>query len=69
MSLKAFHIVFITASTLLVFSFGAWSLNQYFSSGRDVSDLAWGLGSIMAGGGLLVYGKFFLKKLKNVEFL
>lgn len=69
MSLKAFHIVFITASVLLVFSFGVWSLTQYFSPDRQPSDLAWGIGSIVAGVGLVIYGKYFLKKLKNVEFL
>ena len=69
MSLKAFHLVFITASMLLLFGFSAWSLNQYFSAGRNAADLAWGAGSIVAGVLLMVYGKYFLKKLKNVEYL
>lgn len=68
MSLKAFHIVFIVASVLLAFGFAAWSFSQYFHS-REALDLAFGIGSLLAGGGLAAYGKYFLKKLKHISYL
>lgn len=68
MSLKAFHLVFITASVLLAFGFGAWSLVGYSDYGRTV-DLVFGIGSIGAGVGLIVYGRYFLRKLKRISYL
>ena len=68
MSLKAFHIVFVTASTLLCIGFSAWSVKQYFTSGR-VSDLVYGIASLIAAVGLVIYGKYFLKKLKHISYL
>jgi len=69
MSLKAFHIIFITASTLLAFGFGAWSLVGYFTASSGRIDLILGLASVSAGIALIVYGKYFLKKLKNISYL
>jgi hypothetical protein len=69
MSLKAFHIVFVTASTLLGFSLGAWALDQYFRQDASTIYLASGVGSIIAGIGMIVYGRYFLKKLKNISYL
>jgi len=68
MSLKALHIVFITCSTLLAFSFGVWELNAYFTN-DSVTDLAAGTLSLVGGVGLIWYGKYFLKKLKNISYL
>ncbi len=68
MSLKAFHIVFVVVSSLLAFGFGAWALNQYLTSG-GTANLAYGIGSLLAGIGLIVYGVIFLKKLKHISFL
>ena len=69
MSLKAFHIVFVTASTLLAFGFGTWALWQFFGNSRAVTDLVMGITSIVAGVALIVYGKYFLKKLKHISYL
>ena len=68
MSLKAFHLVFITASVLLAFVFAAWSLAAY-SDGRRWVDLIFGAGSALTGVGLIVYGRYFLKKLKHISYL
>lgn len=68
MSLKAFHIVFIIASVSLTFGFGVWSLNNYQET-HARADMYWGAGSVVAGLALLVYGSYFLKKLKNVSYL
>jgi hypothetical protein len=69
MSLKAFHIIFVTASTLLAFGFGAWSLAAYFTATGGTLDLILGSASAIAGIALIVYGKYFLKKLKNISYL
>ncbi len=68
MSLKAFHIVFVTVSSLLSFGFGAWSVNQYLTSGGTAS-LVYGIISLLAGIALIIYGVIFLKKLKHISFL
>jgi hypothetical protein len=68
MSLKAFHLVFITAASALAFGFGVWMLRAYQADGTN-ADLAYGVVSLVVGVGLLVYEGFFLKKLKNVSYL
>ena len=68
MSLKAFHIVFIAASTLLAFGFGAWWLDQFFNDGR-LLELLFGILSALAGAALIFYGRYFLKKLKDISYL
>lgn len=68
MSLKAFHIVFVTASVLLAFGIAAWAFVNYAEIRRTI-DLAAGIGSTLAGVGLLVYGRYFLKKLKGISYL
>lgn len=69
MSLKAFHVLFITASSALAFGFGVWMLRDYRGPDGSTSDLLYAIGSLGAGAGLLVYERFFLKKLKNVSYL
>ena len=69
MSLKAFHVVFITVSSLMLFGFGAWMVQAYRGPEGATSDLVWAVGAMLAGASLLVYEGFFLKKLKNVSYL
>jgi hypothetical protein len=69
MSLKAFHVLFITTSSLMLFGFGAWLLRAYRGPEGMASDLAWAVLALTAAVGLLVYEGFFLKKLKNVSYL
>jgi hypothetical protein len=69
MSLKAFHLVFITAATALAFGCAAWGLKAYFSQEGSGADLVFGLGSLATGAGLILYERYFLKKLKNTEKL
>lgn len=68
MSLKAFHVVFIIASILLAFGVGAWELNAYRDGGR-MFDLIFGSCSVLAGAGLIVYGRYFLRKLRHISYL
>ena len=68
MSLKAFHIIFVTASTLLAFGFGAWALHSY-STSKSLLELIMGIVAVVMGVGMIWYGKYFLKKLKNISYL
>lgn len=71
MSLKAFHVVFITAASALAFGFGVWMMREYQSpdGGGTRGDLAWAIASFVTGASLLVYEGFFVKKLKDVSYL
>jgi hypothetical protein len=69
MSLKAFHLIFITASCALAFGCGVWALKDYFSPDGSPWDLVFGLGSLAIGVGLILYERYFLKKLKKVSYL
>lgn len=68
MSLKAFHILFISVSTLFAFGFALWFVRSY--SGTDnFLDLLGAFLAVLSGVGLIIYGIRFLKKLQHVRFL
>ena len=64
MSLKAFHVVFITAATALAAGVAVWA----FSQGQD-SQTWLGMGATLTAAALPVYGWWFLNKMKDVSFL
>ena len=66
MSLKNIHVVFITAATALALVFGAWCFAQWQAEG-DVGMLLGALGSLATAIGLLVYGRWFLIKMKHID--
>lgn len=68
MSLKAVHLIFITAASLLAFGLGWWMLRAYANTGMK-ADQAYGVTSIVIGVALVVYEFIFIKKLKNVSYL
>ncbi|MGP8198128.1 MAG: hypothetical protein ACLQU4_01335 [Limisphaerales bacterium] len=68
MSLKAFHIVFVAASILLTFFMGGWLLHDYLAT-RETAELVVGVLSVLAGFGLIWYGKSVLRKLKHISYL
>jgi hypothetical protein len=68
MSLKAFHIIFIAASILLSFGFAAWCFVEYAEAHRRV-ELISGIVSVIVGVGLIVYGRYVLRKLKHISYL
>ncbi len=68
MSLKSFHIVFVICSVLFTSGFGYWSLQEYQVSGDDLT-LVLCLSSVLAACGLLIYGIWFLKKLRGWSYL
>jgi hypothetical protein len=65
MSLKHIHVVFIAAATALAVVFGAWCYAQWKTEG-DVSMLAGAVGSMATAVGLLVYGRWFLVKMRGM---
>ena len=69
MSLKAFHIIFITVSSALTLGCGIWLLVAGFSADGTKQDIFFGIGSLIGCAALIFYGRYFLKKLKNVSYL
>lgn len=69
MSLKAFHVVFITAASAMSFGVGGWMFKAYRSPEGKPSDLLFAIGFILAGIGLIIYERYFLKKTKNESYL
>ena len=69
MSLKAIHIVFIIASSLMTAFFGYWSWTEFLSPEGSRVHLILGIASIVALAALLDYGKYFLNKLKHISYL
>jgi len=61
MSLKAFHLIFVTLLTALLFGCAAWG----FAAGRPFL----GAFSVVVGILVIIYGIYFLKKLKKISYL
>ncbi len=68
MSLKAFHVVFISLSILLSLGVGGWGIQSFFSDSNDVGILV-GLFFILLGLGLVYYELKFIRKFKHVGYL
>ncbi len=66
MSLKAVHIFFISLSILLALGFAGWELQRYAASGEFLELIA-GILSFGVAIGLVLYGMYFLKKVKRVS--
>jgi hypothetical protein len=69
MSLKAFHLIFIMASSGLAFGCGVWELKNFFSAEGTAWDLVFGVAALAAGVGLIIYERYFLKKFKDMSYL
>jgi hypothetical protein len=67
MSLKAFHLFFITVAIALAFGCGAWGLKGYVSAGGNAGDLGFAIGSFVVGVGLIFYECYVLKEFKNKD--
>ncbi|HEX4665767.1 MAG TPA: hypothetical protein VH207_04130 [Chthoniobacterales bacterium] len=68
MSLKGFHIIFITFSTLLAFGCGVWCL-WINSMGPSSSYLIGAVVSFVAALALIVYGCWFWRKMKRLRLI
>ncbi len=68
MSLKGFHILFITFSVLLAIGVGAWCVWIDFVEGTNAY-LAGAIICFAAAIGLFVYGLWFYKKMKRLRII
>lgn len=66
MSLKAFHVVFITASVLLALGIGVSCLRAYFGQDGPMNLLG-GIGALCAGAALVVYEAWFIRKSRRLS--
>jgi hypothetical protein len=69
MSLKAVHLLFVITFSLLSFGCGFWKLAAYRSEIGTSGDLMLGLGGLGVGVLVVVYGRYFLNKLKAFSYL
>jgi len=68
MSLKAFHIFFISMSALMCFGIGVWRWVDY-ASGGPAGALGQAIVATVAGALLVGYGWRFLRKYRNLGYL
>jgi hypothetical protein len=68
MSLKGFHIVFITFSTLLALGIGVWCIWVNLVVGAPIY-LAGAVFSFIAAIALIVYGIWFWRKMKRLRLI
>lgn len=68
MSLKGFHIVFITFSTLLALVLGVWCIRVNLAEGAPVY-LAGAIASFVAAVALIIYGVWFWRKMKRLRII
>jgi len=64
MSLKAFHILFVLVCIVLALGFATWAYTEFRRTG-DREFVWWACASLLAASGLMVYGRWFLHKLKG----
>ena len=68
MSLKGFHIVFITVSMLLALGVGAWCLWVNSNEGAPVFRIG-AVCSFVAAEALMIYGVWFYRKMKRLRII
>ena len=68
MSIKGFHIVFITFSTLLALGIGVWCIWVNLVAGAPIY-LAGAVFSFIAAIALIVYGIWFWRKMKRLRLI
>jgi len=66
MSLKAFHILFISLSALMSALVGAWGVDRYLNDG-SASDLGLAVLFFMSGLALVAYGVRFWRKVREIS--
>jgi hypothetical protein len=66
MSLKAFHIFFVSVSFLLALGVSFWAFRES-SRTESSSYMILGVGAVVFAAALVWYGRWFLGKLKGVK--
>ena len=69
MSLKAVHLVFVTALSGLAFGVGLEKVQDYRAPSGAAGDLWMALGAFAGAVAVIAYGVYVLKKLKSVSYL
>ena len=69
MSLKAVHLFFVGTFSALCFGCSVWKLLDYVQTRKATGDLVFGVVAFLLGVAVIVYGKYFLKKLKKFSYL
>ena len=69
MSLKAFHIFFVTVASLLCAGFSGWALRNALAEGGAATDWVYAVGGLVATVAMVIYGVFVYKKLKRFSYL
>jgi hypothetical protein len=69
MSLKTFHLVFITASIILAFGCGVWWTMSFFKGESGLASLVAGVLAVAGGVALIFYERYVLRKLKQQSYL
>lgn len=64
MSLREFHILFIVVSIAVCLGFGWWCLSN---AGGSLLYMLLGVSSFGLGFGLVLYGRLYFKKLRELE--
>lgn len=65
MSLRIFHIIFVTASVLLCAGVAVWATQEYLR-GRNVAYIAMAALFLICGAALVVYGRKVFHKLREL---
>ena len=68
MSLKAFHLFFISVSVLLSLGVGGWGIQSYLTD-ADTVGIVVGAFFLLLAIGLVVYEMRFIRKFKHVSNL
>jgi hypothetical protein len=68
MSLKAFHIVFITFSTILALGVAAWCVWVNLTLGAPAY-LTGAIASFLCAVALMIYGVWFYRKMKRLRLI
>ncbi len=68
MSLKFFHVLFVVLATLLSVGFAVWSFAQAAAGAGGLYRVL-GILALVVAVALVVYGRWFLKKMKDVSYL
>ncbi len=68
MSLKTFHLFFISLAIMVTFFFGTW-LFVTVEAGDAALRFSFGALSYAAAVLLVVYGRYFLRKFRHISYL
>ncbi len=69
MSLKAVHLFFVTALSAMSFGCAIWKIRAFASPTGTTSDLVFAGGALLTTVLVIVYGRYFLKKLKAIGYI